>query len=159
MQPTVAAPLPDAIPEATITPLQRLSIERDCTRLLLTYVALVDSGQVDSALDLFMPSAVVIGPRDAARLDGIAAIRAAFAARPHKAVRHFVSNILVEVLGSDRASVTANILLYTGQLPADGGLPHRDPNVAIGTTTDELVLTVDGWRFRERRGALCFAPA
>lgn len=159
MQPTVGESLADKIPATSMTPVQRMSIERDCTRLLLTYALLVDTGQVDSALALFVPSAVLIGPRDAVRLEGIAAIRAAYADRSNKAVRHFVSNILVEVLACDHASVTANILLYTGQLPAEGGLPHRDPHVLIGTTSDDLILTADGWRFRERRGALCFAPA
>lgn len=145
--------------DSTINPVQRLLIERDCTRLLLTYAGLIDSGQVDRALDLFVEEAILIGPRNAMRLDGITAIRAAFAGGSGKLLRHFVSNIMVDVVAPDRANVTANILLYTGEPAADGGLPRRDADVVIGTSTDDLILTPCGWRFQERRGALCFAPS
>jgi hypothetical protein len=51
------------------------------------------------------------------------------------------------------------IVLYMGDVPDGGGLPVQDPkSPLIGTFTDKLVRTRDGWRFAERVGGLDFRP-
>ncbi|MBB4641457.1 nuclear transport factor 2 family protein [Rhizorhapis suberifaciens] len=141
-----------------IDAIEQLLIERDCQRLILSYATLVDGGQIDRALDLFIDEAVLIGPRNNERLEGIDAIRSAYSSMPPRALRHFYTNIVVDVIAPDRARATANVLLYTGSVAKSGSLPRRDPDVGIGTMVDDVVRTEAGWRFQRRQGALCFAP-
>jgi ketosteroid isomerase-like protein len=91
-------------------------------------------------------------------VSGRAAILAAFSARPRRASRHVVANILVTLEGESLARASSQILLYTGNAAGDGGLPHLTAAPLIGTWEDTLVRTADGWRFSERRGCLDFRP-
>ena len=58
---------------------------------------------------------------------GAPPILAAFRSRPRRAARHIVANVLVTLEGEARARATSQILLFSGSVAADGGLP-----VAVG---------------------------
>jgi hypothetical protein len=90
---------------------------------------------------------------------GRAAILAAFQARPRRASRHVVANVLVTLDGEERARAVSQILLYTGTAADDGGPPILSASSPlVGTWEDTLVKTPEGWRFAERRGSLDFRP-
>ena len=92
-------------------------------------------------------------------ISGRTAILAAFLARPRRASRHVVANVLVRLEGEDRARASSQILLYTGTTADDGGLPILSASSPlVGTWEDTLVKTPEGWRFLERRGSLDFRP-
>ena len=88
---------------------------------------------------------------------GRAAILAAFQARPRRATRHVVANVLVNVRDEAHASASSQILLYVGSLATDGGLPLPPATPPLlGSFHDQLIRTELGWRFTERRGSLDF---
>jgi hypothetical protein len=90
-------------------------------------------------------------------ISGRAAILAAFTARPRRASRHVVANVLVTLEGEERARAASQILLYTGTAAEDGGLPILSAaSPLVGTWQDIVVKTPEGWRFAERRGSLDF---
>ena len=90
-------------------------------------------------------------------VSGRAAILAAFRARPRRASRHIVANVLVTLEGETRARASSQILLFTGSAAENGGPPIQSTAPPlIGSYNDTLVKTTDGWRFIERRGRLDF---
>jgi hypothetical protein len=92
-------------------------------------------------------------------VEGRAAILAGFLARPARAQRHVVANVVVEVEDEDHARAFSVIVLYMGDAAEPGQLPAMDPNSPlVGTFTDRLVRTGEGWRFAERVGGLDFKP-
>jgi hypothetical protein len=79
------------------------------------------------------------------------------AARPRRASRHIVANVLVTLEGETRARASSQILLFTGSAAEDGDPPIQSTTrPLIGSYDDTLVKTTDGWRFTERRGRLDF---
>src|SRR5690606_8309880 len=92
-------------------------------------------------------------------VEGRQAILESFLARPGRAQRHVIANTVVDVEDENHARAFSVIVLYMGDKADDGGLPVQDPkSPLIGTFTDKLVRTDEGWRFAERAGGLDFRP-
>ncbi|WP_231848766.1 nuclear transport factor 2 family protein [Sphingobium sp. SYK-6] len=138
----------------------RRAIEWDCTRLINQYTLLNDAADWEAVAALYAEDGQMARPSAPDKpVIGRDAILAAFLARPARAARHVVSNVVVDVISETEATAKSIILLYQGSANPDGGLPIRDPNgPLIGTYTDRLCKTTEGWRFAERIGGLDFAP-
>jgi ketosteroid isomerase-like protein len=138
----------------------RRAIEIDCERLIKRYVNLNDAQDWPAVAALYTEDARFARPSQPdAFIEGRAAILASFLARPARAQRHVSANVVVEVDDADHARAFSVIVLYMGDVPEGGGLPVQDPkSPLIGTFTDRLVRTRDGWRFAERVGGLDFKP-
>jgi len=126
------------------------------SELITRYAALNDAGDWDGVAALYTddgrmsrPSA----PDDC--IAGRAAILAAFRARPLRAARHIIANVLVTLNSDTEARATSQILLFTG-VSAGDGLPVQSAMPLVGTYRDRLMRTPHGWRFLERRGSLDF---
>jgi hypothetical protein len=141
--------------------IDRMGIEHECARLITLYAALNDAGRWDDVAALYTETGRMSRPTAPDDfVESRAAILAAFKARPARASRHICCNILVTVEDDNRASASSQILLFTGAMSEDGGLPVQSATPPmIGTYHDILARTEDGWRFVERRGSLDFAPA
>ncbi len=138
---------------------QRRAIEADCERLIKRYFHLGDAGDWAAMAELYAEDGRMIRPSGGAALEGRAAILAAFLARPARAQRHTVSNVLVEVDDADHARASSVIVLYFGDLGSPGEVPSQNAaSPMVGSYTDKLVRTAEGWRFAERIGALDFRP-
>ena len=138
---------------------ERRAIESDCTRLINHYVNLSDANDWEGCAALYTDDALFRRPSGGDPVQGRAAILASFLARPARAQRHVVANIVVEVEGPNAARAFSVIVLYTGQTGGEGALPVRDDSSPlIGWYRDRLVLTGAGWRFAERTGGLDFRP-
>jgi ketosteroid isomerase-like protein len=139
---------------------QRRAIEADCARLIHQYVWANDAQDWEACAALYTEDARFARPSKPGEfVEGRAAILAGFTARPARAQRHSIANILVDVLGPDEARARSVIVLYMGDAAEDGGLPVQDPkSPLIGTYTDRIVRTPEGWRFAERVGGLDFRP-
>jgi ketosteroid isomerase-like protein len=137
---------------------ERRAIEQDCERLIKHYVNLNDAQDWDSVAALYTEDARMGRPSQPGTfVEGRQAILAAFHARPPRAQRHVVSNVVVEVEGSTAARAFSVIVLYQGEPAADGELPAMSANSPlIGWYRDRLVRTQEGWRFAERVGGLDF---
>lgn len=138
----------------------RRAIEWDCTKLINRYTLLNDAADWDAVAALYTQDGQMARPSAPDKpIVGREAILAAFKARPGRAQRHVISNIVVDAISETEARAVCVIVLYQGTASADGGLPARDPSgPLIGTYTDRLRKTAEGWRFAERRGGLDFAP-
>ncbi len=138
----------------------RRAIEWDCTKLINRYTLLNDAADWDAVAALYTHDGKMARPSAPDKpIIGRDAILATFKSRPTRAARHVVSNIVVDVLSETQATAMSVIVLYQGSASESGGLPARDTSgPLIGTYTDRLRKTADGWQFEERRGGLDFAP-
>lgn len=139
---------------------ERRAIEADCERLIKRYVNLNDAQDWPAVAALYTEDARMGRPSQPGTfVEGRAAILAAFEARPPRAQRHQVSNIVVDIESADAASAFSVIVLYQGDPAPDGELPALSANSPlIGWYRDKLVRMPAGWRFAERVGGLDFRP-
>ena len=139
---------------------ERRAIEADCERLIKHYINLNDAQDWDAVAALYTEDARFARPSQPDNfVVGREAILASFRARPARAQRHVMANIVVDIEDADHARAFSVIVLYMGDAADDGGLPSISANSPlIGTFTDKLVRTGEGWRFAERVGALDFRP-
>jgi hypothetical protein len=139
---------------------ERRAIEADCERLIRRYVNLNDAQDWPAVAGLYTEDARFARPSKPDEfIEGRAAILASFLARPPRAQRHVIANVGVDVEGPAAARAFSVIVLYQGDAAAADELPAMSADSPlVGTFTDKLVLTEDGWRFAERVGALDFRP-
>ena len=138
---------------------QRRAIEWDVTRLIHDYVNRNDAQDWEAVAALYTDDGSLRRPSGGDPVQGRAAILAAFRARPPRAQRHVIANTVVEVERATEARAFSVIVLYMGDAAEDGGLPVKAANgPLVGTFTDRVVLTEDGWLFAERVGGLDFRP-
>jgi hypothetical protein len=143
-----------------VNPAERRAIEADCERLIKRYVNLNDAQDWEAVADLYTEDARFARPSKPGEfIVGRKAILASFLARPPRAQRHIVANVVVDVEGSASARAFSVIVLYQGNPAPAGELPVLSADSPlIGTFRDLLVLTEHGWRFAERIGGLDFKP-
>ena len=143
-----------------MTDAERRAIEQDCERLIKQYVNLNDAQDWPAVAALYTEDARFARPsQPGVFVEGRSAILASFLARPARAQRHVIANVVVEVEDADHARAFSVIVLYQGGPALAGELPAMDPkSPLVGTFTDRLVRTRDGWRFAERVGGLDFRP-
>ena len=139
---------------------ERRAIELDCERLIKRYVNLNDAQDWEAVAALYTEDARFARPSKPGEfIEGRAAILESFLARPARAQRHVIANTVVEVESPTVARAFSVIVLYMGDAAEDGGLPAMDAkSPLVGTFTDRLVRTPEGWRFAERVGGLDFRP-
>lgn len=124
---------------------ERRAIEWDCARLINHYANLNDEARWEEAVALYAEDGLMTRPTaPEAEIVGREALLAAFLARPARTSQHVVANIVVEVESATAASAKSVILLFLG----------KDAPPLVGAYRDRFVLTEEGWRFAERRGAL-----
>jgi 3-phenylpropionate/cinnamic acid dioxygenase small subunit len=131
-----------------VTEEERRAIEADCERLIKRSINLGDAHDWPAVAALYTEDARFARPsQPGVFVEGREAILASFLARPPRAQRHVVGNVVVDVEDDAHARAFSVILLYQG-----------DPAPLVGTYTDRLVRTPEGWRFAERVGGLDFRP-
>ena len=127
---------------------ERRAIEADCERLIKRYANLGDAHDWPAVAALYTEDARFARPsQPGVFIRGREAILASFLARPPRAQRHVVANVVVDVENAGHARAFSVIVLYQG-----------DAAPLVGTFTDRLVRTGEGWRFAERVGGLDFRP-
>jgi hypothetical protein len=143
-----------------MTEQERLAAEWACTKLINRYTLLNDAADWEAVAALYTVDGQMARPSAPDKpVVGRDAILAAFKSRPPRAARHVISSIVVDVESDTQASAICVIVLYQGTGEEKNGLPVRDPNgPLIGTYTDTLRKTAEGWRFASRTGGLDFAP-
>jgi len=140
-----------------LTDAERRAIEADCERLIKHYVNLNDAQDWPAVAALYTEDAVFRRPSGGDAIEGRAAILASFLARPPRAQRHVIANVVVEVDDADHARAFSVIVLYQGDPAEPGALPAMSANSPlVGWFRDKLVRTGEGWRFAERVGGLDF---
>jgi ketosteroid isomerase-like protein len=144
-----------------VTEAERRAIEQDCERLIKLYINLNDAQDWPAVAALYTEDAHFARPSKPGEfIEGREAILASFLARPTRAQRHVIANVVVDVEDADHARAFSVIVLYMGDVGgSEGQLPAMDPkSPLVGTFTDKLVRAPEGWRFAERVGGLDFRP-
>lgn len=142
-----------------LTDAERRAIEADCERLIKLYVNLNDAQDWPAVAALYTGDALFRRPSGGDPIEGREAILASFLARAPRTQRHVIANVVVDVEDADHARAFCAILLYQGDPAPAGELPAMSANSPlVGTFTDKLVRTSEGWRFAERVGGLDFRP-
>ena len=139
---------------------ERRAIEIDCERLIKLYVNLNDAQDWPAVAALYTEDARFARPsQPGVFIEGREAILESFLARSARAQRHVIANTVVDVEDANHARAFSVIVLYQGDVAEPGELPTMSANSPlVGTFTDRLVRTVEGWRFAERVGGLDFRP-
>ena len=139
---------------------ERRAIEADCERLIKLYVNLNDAQDWPAVAALYTEDARFARPsRPDVFVEGREAILAGFLARPARAQRHVVANVVVDVEDETHARAFSVIVLYQGDPAPTGELPAMSAgSPLVGTFADRLVRIPEGWRFAKRVGGLDFAP-
>lgn len=143
-----------------MSPGERRAIEADIERLIKHYVNLNDAQDWEAVAALYTEDARFARPSKPGEfVEGRAAILAGFRARPPRAQRHAIANVVVDVESPSSARAFSVIVLYQGEPAPEGELPTMSADSPlVGTFTDRVVLTEEGWRFAERVGGLDFRP-
>ncbi len=129
-----------------VTDAERRAIEQDCARLIALYANRNDAADWPAVAALYAPDGRMSRPTAPDDwIEGREAILAAFQSRPPRITRHICSNVVIEVLGPDRAEGESAMLLFTGEGPPK-----------VGSFHDRFVRVDGDWRFAERRGTLSF---
>ncbi|WP_233503407.1 nuclear transport factor 2 family protein [Sphingomonas psychrotolerans] len=130
-----------------LTPAEARAIEWECARLINLYAQLSDATRWEEVAALYAADGSMTRPTAPdAPIMGRDAILTAFRSRPVRITRHICSNIVIDVEGATAARGSSAMLLFTGV----------DAPPLIGGFEDRFVLTGEGWRFAQRRGALTF---
>jgi uncharacterized protein (TIGR02246 family) len=144
----------------TVDEINLLFDERACERLMYQYARYVDSGHASGIADLFTEDGTWTGA-DGRGMNGQAEVRAAFSAREalaRRQSRHVITNVLIDVHSSDRASGIAYLINFRHDSQGDEverPAPARHPKF-VGDYHLEF-RRVDGqWRIKALRFDLLF---
>lgn len=134
-----------------MTAVESMLAEHQCERLIKRFAVLNDENRYSEMVEMFAENGIFArpsAPQDLIR--GRADILAAFEARPLRISRHFISNILIDLIDDQHASALSYVLLFT----ADAGSIESAPPYLIGRFRDKLVRKGDQWLFTERLGSV-----
>jgi hypothetical protein len=134
-----------------------LSIEA-CRSLILEFAARIDNGQTSTLGELMIADASFARPTAPdVVINGTQNILAAFSMRPKTMVtQHLNLNIRIRLTGPDTAEGDSVVMLFiaNGDDELVPGKGRKAGSPLLGTWKDSFVRTSDGWRFKDRRGAV-----
>ena len=134
-----------------MTPVERMLAEHQCERLIKRFAVLNDENAYDEMVGMFTESGQFARPSQPEDLlTGKAAILEAFKARPLRISRHFISNIMVDIVDQNSANAISYVLLYT----APTNSTESKPPYLIGRFKDQLERVDGQWLFRQRLGSV-----
>lgn len=134
------------------------AIERACVRLGFDFARYADQGEYEKVAGLFAEGGTFTRRGEtfsgsAAIADSIDALlqnRRSAPKKPWWRVRHFCSNVIIDVTSAERALGASYYTIYRYQGgPVDGVPPIVGPAL-IGDYADVYVRTPAGWRIKSR---------
>lgn len=134
-----------------MTPVERILAEHQCERLIKRFAVLNDENAYDEMVGMFTDLGQFARPSQPEDIiTGKEAILAAFKARPLRVSRHFISNILVDIVDENNAQAISYVLLYT----AASNSTESKPPYLIGRFKDQLQRIDGEWLFSQRLGSV-----
>lgn len=135
-----------------------LSIERACERLVYDFARYADQGEYEKVAALFADHGIFTRRGESFRghseiadsIDALLQNRRSAPKKPSWKVRHFCSNVVIDVTGAEQAVGASYYTIYRYQGgPVDGVPPIAGPAL-VGDYADCYLLTAVGWRFLSR---------
>ncbi len=136
---------------------ERLSIERECQRLVTLYCHYVDHGEAARVAELFSKDGRWVSAQ--LTMDGNEQIRSGFAQRQANAKRmsrHVCNNLIVDVLDEDHAEGCVYLTLYRHDGKEGRALSPLEGPAMVGEYRDSFVRTSEGWRIANREIVVSF---
>ena len=145
-----------ADPADPTDPLARLLAERDCERLIVTFLHRLDLGEPSSVAELFTADGVWEWPEGDRRIEGREALHDYFGSRPaDRLSRRMTGNILVTLESPTLARATSYFTTYRVDGWTGGMLPPRLP-VNVGHYQDTFHRVGADWLLAHRVLFLAF---
>jgi SnoaL-like domain len=136
-----------------MSPDERRAIAHDVEQAVVSFFHRLDACDYDGLVELFAADGV--WHRQGKALRGAADLMAAMRARPAGVTQHVASNVLVDVAGADRATVTAYLVIFahigSNETPAPMALP-----LSVAVYRAQTVRTAAGWRIGELTSQMRF---
>jgi len=143
--------------DTTVSPIERIEIERACERLVYVYGQALDVGDMDAAANCFAESGTMARPMTPHQIvQGREAIRASLATRPkHLLTRHLATNVMIDVEARDSAKGVSYLTMIACSPGVDAEPPFEAPGpLYFGQFRDRFVRVEGEWKFLERRGSI-----
>lgn len=139
-----------------LDPVNRMTAERECERLIIDFVRRLDLGEPGSVAELFTPDGIWEWPDGDRRVEGRDALRRYFGSRPaDRLSRRIMTNILVSLTSATTASATSYLITYRVDGYTGGMLPPQLP-VNIGHYEDAFSKIDGKWLLARRVTVLPF---
>lgn len=135
---------------------RRRAIEWDCARVLTRFINALDAGDYETMAGLMAENGVWMRPGGDAV--GPAGLLDAMKDRPRDlAIRHVISNVVIEVIDEDSAAGVTYLTVYRhrGPPPERGPAPLAGVHM-VGVSHNRLVREPGGWRISEKRTSRTF---
>lgn len=136
---------------STLTNVERMMAEHDCTKLQMEYGVFADHGDVRGYVGLFAPDASISVPGHPVHV-GLDAIRDSVKQVIARGTwRHVETNSVINVIDANTATGSVYSTVYSDAAPWNSTdlLPVRPPYL-IGEYVDTFERTAAGWRFHSR---------
>ena len=132
----------------------RQLIEWECQQFLNRITNLIDSERWEELANCYTDNGVLFRPSDPHNgVEGRAAILQSLRDRPPRTTCHLLANTTFDVHSDKSVTAFSRVWLVSG--PASESLPvQADSKLMVGSFTDELTLTDEGWKLTCRRGGI-----
>ncbi|MES2399290.1 MAG: nuclear transport factor 2 family protein [Pseudomonadota bacterium] len=135
-----------------------LRCERECTRLCQDFIYTIDRRQYEPFMALFAPEPTLDRAGQVFRgMDGLKQFCEGRAIDRY--VRHLMGNIRIDMTGPATAKGTSSVTMFGARAEPDAALPLPSSHLVFAEYEDDYVLTGAGWKIKNRRIAIVFAPA
>ena len=137
--------------------IDKLSIERECERLVTAYCHFIDHGEAERVAELFTEDGCWISSE--ATLEGREGIREAMAARQAntgRMSRHVCNNLRLDIEDENSASGIVYLTLYRHDGKPGRALAPLEGPAMVGEYRDRFVRTPEGWRMSRREAVVDF---
>lgn len=141
----------------TLSPIERIEIERSCERLVYEYSRALDLGDMSAAADLFAVQGSMARPMAPDQvIQGRETIRASLLTRPKTLLtKHLATNVMIHAETRDTASGLSYLTMISTTPPAEAKPPYVSQGpLYFGEFKDRFVRENGVWRFLERRGSI-----
>jgi len=141
-----------------LDPVERMLIERECTRLTVEYCHFVDHGEASKIAGQFTRDGVWTSGETT--MTGQNELRAGFGRRQAlsgRRSRHVCDNVLIHVIDEDNATGVVYLTLYRHDDPQNAAVRPSGVPAIVGEYRDRFVRTSEGWRFARREVVVDFA--
>jgi hypothetical protein len=141
----------------SLSPLERIEIERACERLVYAYGAALDRGDMSAAADFFAENGSMARPMAPTQIiQGRETIRTSLSTRPKTLLtKHLATNIMIDVESRDAARGISYLTMISTTPPQGVDPPFASAGpIWFGQFEDRFVREGGQWKFLERRGSI-----
>ena len=141
-----------------MTPVEKMLAESECTRLCNDFIYHIDRRQYEPFLALFAPDPTL--DRAGQVFKGMDGLKQFCEGRAlDRYVRPATSNIRIDMTGPATARGSSSVMMFGAKAEPDAALPLPSSLLIFAEYEDDYVLTGAGWKIKNRKITIVFAPS